>query len=62
MKFIKMLGLAALTAVALMAFVGGGTASATTLTGEGGAIIKTGTEFHAVNEGKGHAHNCVQEH
>jgi hypothetical protein len=52
MKHVRMLGLAAAAAMALMAFVGASTASATTLTGEGGSIIKTGTEFHAVNEGR----------
>lgn len=50
MKHVKMLGLAAVAAMALVAVVGAGTASATTLTAAGGAIINTGTEFHAVNE------------
>jgi len=45
MKYVKML--AAVTAMALMAFVGAGTASATTLTGEGGAVLGTGSSFHA---------------
>jgi hypothetical protein len=35
MKYLKMLGLAVIAAAALMAFVGAGTASATTLTGTG---------------------------
>jgi len=51
MKYVKMLGLAAVAAMALMAFVGAGTASATTLTGVGGTVLKAGTEIHAVNEG-----------
>jgi hypothetical protein len=50
MKYVKMLGLAAVAAAALMAFVGAGTASATTLTGEGGAILKSGTTIHAIFE------------
>jgi len=48
MKYVKMLGLAAVTAMALMAFVGAGTASATTLTGEGGAVLGSGSSIHAV--------------
>jgi hypothetical protein len=51
MKHVKMLGLAAVAAAALMAFVGAGTASATTLTGVGGSVLKTGTTIHAVNSG-----------
>jgi uncharacterized membrane protein len=47
MKHVKVLSLAAVTAAVLMAFVGAGTASATTLTGEGGAVLKTGTTIHA---------------
>ena len=50
MKYVKMLGLAALAA-ALMAFVVAGTASATTLTGAGGATLGTGTSIVAENEG-----------
>jgi len=51
MKYVKMLGLAAVAAAALMAFVGAGTASATTLTGVGGAKLPSGTTIHAVGEG-----------
>jgi len=46
MKYIKMLGLAAVAAAALMAFVGAGTASATTLVGSGGTV-PTGTTINA---------------
>jgi hypothetical protein len=52
MKYIKMLGLAAVAAAALMAFVGASTASATQLTGAGGAVLGVGTEIKAENEGK----------
>jgi hypothetical protein len=51
MKYVKMLGLAAVAAMALMAFVGAGTASATTLTGVGGAVLGTGSTIHANSEG-----------
>jgi hypothetical protein len=51
MKHVKMLGLAAVMAAALMAFVGAGTASATTLTGVGGSVLKPGTTIHVVNSG-----------
>jgi hypothetical protein len=51
MKHLKRLGLAAVAAMALMAFVGAGTASATTLTGVGGAVLKTGTTIHVVSSG-----------
>jgi hypothetical protein len=51
MKYLKELGLAAVATAALMACVGAGTASATTLTGVGGAVLKTGTTIHVVNEG-----------
>jgi len=63
MKYVKMLGLAAVAAAALMAFVGASTASATVLcktTGTGSPTGTTcpanqaypaGTEIHAVNEG-----------
>ena len=51
MKYVKMLGLAAVAAMALMAFVGAGTASATTLTGVGGSILKSGSTITATNEG-----------
>jgi ABC-type glycerol-3-phosphate transport system substrate-binding protein len=49
MKYLKILGLAAIAAAALMAFAG--TASATTLTSPKGTIVKTGTVIHAVSEG-----------
>jgi len=51
MKHRKMLGLAAVAATALMAFVGVGTASATTLLGVGANRLPTGTTIHAVGEG-----------
>jgi len=51
MKHLKRLGLAAVAAMALMAFVGAGTASATTLIGVGGSVLKAGTTIHAVNVG-----------
>jgi hypothetical protein len=50
MKYIKMLGLAAVAAAALTAFVGASTASATTLTDENGAV-GVGRTIHANNEG-----------
>lgn len=54
MKYLKMLGLAAVAAAALMAFVGAGTASATQLTCTQPAgtkiICPQGTNIHAVNE------------
>jgi hypothetical protein len=50
MKYIKMLGLAAVAAAALMAFVGAGTASATELTCDG-VKCPIGTTMHAVSEG-----------
>jgi len=43
MKHVKMLGVAAVAAAALIAFVGVGTASATTLTNEAGEVVKTGS-------------------
>ena len=43
MRHMKMLGLAVVAAAALMAFVGVGTASATTLTNEAGEIVESGT-------------------
>ena len=46
MKYIKMLGLAAVAAMALMAFVGVGTASATELY-SGATTLKSGTEIDA---------------
>lgn len=53
MKYIKMLGLAAIAAAALMAWVGAGTASAATLTSPScvGAHCAIGTVIHAENEG-----------
>lgn len=50
MKYLKLMGLAAIAVAALMAFAG--TASATTLTGAGGATLGTGTSIAASNEGK----------
>jgi len=47
----KRLGPAFVVAAALMAFAGVGTASATTLTGVGGAVLKTGTTLHVVSSG-----------
>ena len=49
MKYLKILGLAAIAAAALMAFTG--TASATTLTGAGGASLGAGTEIKSAAEG-----------
>lgn len=46
MKYVKMLGLAAVAAAALMAFVGASTASATTLT-NGSTAMVVGDEIHA---------------
>ncbi len=43
MKYMKMIGLAAVAAAALTAFVGVGTAAATTLTNEAGEVVKTGS-------------------
>ncbi len=63
MKYVKMLGLAAVAAAALMAFVGASSASATVLCSEAGTGSPTGTtcpsgkaygagqEIHAVNVG-----------
>ncbi len=59
MKYVKMLGLAAVAAMALMAFVGAGTASATVLckttltTGcaAAGQDYPAGTKIHATSEG-----------
>jgi hypothetical protein len=49
MKHLKMLGLAAIAALGLMAFVGAGTASATTLSTDAAGTIKyaVGTEIHS---------------
>jgi hypothetical protein len=52
MKYIKMLGLAAVAAAALMAFVGAGTASAAKLTSPAGTVVPVGTVIKAENEGK----------
>jgi hypothetical protein len=49
MKYLKMLGLAAIAAGALMAFAGAGTASATVLTCEG-STCKVGATFHSVSK------------
>jgi hypothetical protein len=51
MKYLKMLGLAAVAAGAMMAFVGAGTASATELTCSAGVMCAAPTHIHAVNEG-----------
>ncbi|HEX5527552.1 MAG TPA: hypothetical protein VFX44_10210 [Solirubrobacterales bacterium] len=51
MKYLKMLGLAAIAAAALMAFAGAGTASATELTC-GSSLCAVGTTFHSVSIGK----------
>jgi len=50
MKHLKMLGLAAMAAAALMAFAGASTASATTLT-NGTTAMKFGDGIHANNSG-----------
>jgi hypothetical protein len=49
MKHLKMLGLAAIAALGLMAFVGAGTASATTISTDAAGTIKypVGTEIHS---------------
>ncbi len=49
MKYLKLVGLVTVSVVALMAFAG--TASATTLTGAGGATLGSGTTFHETNLG-----------
>lgn len=49
MKYVKMLGFAAVAAAALMAFVGTGTASASTLTDGSGTVLGVGTEIKAEN-------------
>jgi hypothetical protein len=51
MKYIKMLGLAAVAAAALMAFVGAGSASAAELTCNGSPCA-IGATIHSVSEGK----------
>ena len=51
MKYLKMLGLAAIAAAALMAFVGAGTASATELTSPEGTMVTAGTTITAKSEG-----------
>jgi len=50
MKYVKILGLAALAAMAVMAFVGAGTASATELY-SGATTLKAGTEIQATLSG-----------
>jgi len=52
MKHLKMLGFAAMAALGLMAFVGAGTASATTLATNSAGTVKyaAGTTFHATLE------------
>jgi hypothetical protein len=50
MKYLKMLALATVAAAALMAFVGAGIASATTLTSPPGTDLKAGTKITAVSE------------
>ena len=52
MKHLKMLGLAAVAAAALMAFTGANSASATVLTSPAGTMLAAGTEIHAVSEEK----------
>jgi hypothetical protein len=49
MKHLRMLGLAAIAALGLMAFVGAGTASATTLSTDAAGTVKygVGTEIHS---------------
>jgi len=63
MKYLKMLGLAAIAAGALMAFVGAGTASATTLTCTEPAgtkvTCKTGTVIKAASEGHAILDNSI---
>jgi len=59
MKYLKMLGLAAVAACALMAFVGAGSASATTLTCSGLTTCPTGTVLHAVSEGHATLHPII---
>ena len=49
MKYVKMLGLAAMAAMAVMAFVGAGTASATELY-EGNTTLGAGSTLHATLE------------
>ena len=53
MKYLKMLGLAAVAAMALMAFAG--PASATQLTAPAGTVVKTGTVIHATLKSKNSA-------
>lgn len=47
MKDLKILGFATVATMVLMGFVDCGTASATTLTGEGGAVLPAGSSIHA---------------
>lgn len=51
MKYLKMFGLAAIAAGALMAFAGAGTASATELDCSASTMCAAPTTIHAVNEG-----------
>jgi hypothetical protein len=51
MRGVKRLGIGFAMAIGLLAFAGVGMASATTLTGPEGLVLKTGTTVHAVNEG-----------
>ena len=50
MKYLKLMGLAAIAAAALMAFAG--SASATTLTGAGGTVLNKGTSIVSAAEGR----------
>ncbi|MGN6663152.1 MAG: hypothetical protein ACTHK6_02920 [Solirubrobacterales bacterium] len=52
MKYVKMLGLAAIAVAALMAFAGAGSASATTLTCGSGTLCAAATTIEAPSEGK----------
>jgi hypothetical protein len=51
MKYAKILGLAAAAAMALMAFVGAGSASATVLTSPTGTVLPEGTVIEATQKG-----------
>jgi len=59
MKYLKMLGLAAVAACALMAFVGAETASATTLTCNGLTTCPAGTVIHDALKGHGILHPVI---
>jgi hypothetical protein len=58
MKHLKMLGLAAVAACALMAFVGSASASATSLTC-GASVCPVGTVLHANSEGHATLHPII---